>query len=103
MRASASSAATVEAWITAPRRVVSSFAATAAASLAARATVRMVPSTGWPTAEYAASVARSIASANTAADRSSGPARPSRRSSAPISWLRITPELPRAPSSAPRL
>ena len=30
------------------------------------------------------------------------PAWPIRRSSAPTSWLRITPELPRAPSSAPR-
>ncbi len=69
---------------------------------AAFATERIVPSTGSPTAEYAASVASSIPSANTEADRSSGPAWPIRRRSAPTSWLRITPELPRAPSSAPR-
>ena len=75
--------------------------ATAAAD-ASRITVRMVPSTGMPTAEYAASVASAMPSAKTSAERSSGPDRPIRRSSAPTSWLRITPELPRAPSSMPR-
>ena len=46
--------------------------------------------------------ASAMPSANTSADRSSGPASPSRLHSAPTSWDRITPELPRAPSSAPR-
>ena len=77
-------------------------AASAAASAAARATLRMVPSTGRPTAAQAASAAWPMPSAKTAAERSPGPACPIRRSSAPTSWLRITPELPRAPSSAPR-
>ena len=102
VRASASRAASAAACTTAPSRSSGASAALVAAVDAAFATERIVPSTGSPTAEYAASVASSIPSANTAADRSSGPAWPIRRSSAPTSWLRITPELPRAPSRAPR-
>ncbi len=43
-----------------------------------------------------------IPSASTVAERSSGPAAPSRLQTAPTSCDRITPEFPRAPSSAPR-
>ena len=102
VRARASRAASAAACTTAPSRFSGASAAWVAAREAAFATDRIVPSTGWPTAEYAASVASPIPSENTEAERSAAPAWPIRRSSAPTSWLRITPELPRAPSSAPR-
>jgi hypothetical protein len=62
----------------------------------------MVPSTGRPTEAYPAWAASAMPSARAVADRSSGPASPSRLHSAPTSEDRITPELPRAPSRAPR-
>ena len=62
-----------------------------------------MPSTGVPTAAYDASVAFRSASTITAALRSSGVAAPIRRMIARSISLRITPELPRAPSSAPRV
>ena len=61
----------------------------------------IVPSTGVPTASYAASVAPSSAAAITVALRSSGSATAMRCATAPSIWLRMTPELPRAPRSAP--
>ena len=65
VRASASRAASAAACTTAPSRSSGASAALVAAVDAAFATERIVPSTGSPTAEYAASVASSIPSANT--------------------------------------
>ena len=69
--------------------------APSAASAAQRTTVRIVPSTGRITAWYAASAAVRSAVVTSAAATCSTPrnvsARPRRI------WLRITPELPRAP------
>ena len=75
-----------------------SAAATAAAE-ASRMTVRMVPSTGFATAPYAARDPESSAFARSRPLNVRLPLRPSaipRRI-----WLVITPELPRAPMSAP--
>ena len=76
-------------------------AAATAASAASRITVRIVPSTGWLTARYERS---------TPCRRANARSRPlnrrlrSRASAIPPRiWLRMTPELPRAPWSAPRL
>ena len=102
VRASASRAAWAASAKTSRARAPGVSACARAASAAARATVSMVPSTGTPTASYAASVARRIASAITWALRSSGRAAVIRCATAPSIWLRITPLLPRAPSSAPR-
>ncbi len=102
VRASASRADCAAAAKTSRARARSSSARRTAASAAARATVRIVPSTGVPTAAYAASLASVIASAINVALRSPGVARAIRATRAPRSWLRITPLLPRAPSSAPR-
>ena len=72
--------------------------ASAAASAARRITVSIVPSMGFCTALYAATLARLSASAN------SGPARDSRFSRAAERpkkyWARIRPLLPRAPRRA---
>ena len=65
-------------------------------------TVRMVPSTGVPTAAYAPSVASRSARAMMLALRSSAVAPAMVVATAPSIWLRITPLLPRAPSRAPR-
>ena len=96
-------------------RLFPSFAAVIAPVAAARATVSMVPSTGCATAPYAASAAYFSASANATGSliRGSAEARPSaswcrgrfsarRRPQARTSWEVMTPELPRAPSRAPR-
>src|SRR3954470_2331646 len=78
-----------------------------AISLAARAaisrtTVRIVPSAGSRTEPYARSAARAMAAAVSTGSTSS-PGREMSSSAAPrISWLRMTPLLPRAPSSAAR-
>jgi hypothetical protein len=97
VRASASRAAVAAAPTTTLRSPES---APVAASAAARATERTVPSTGVATARYAASAAAVSAAANArpsaAGIAASASARP--RSNCD----RITPELPRAPSSAPR-
>ena len=61
----------------------------------------MVPSTGVPTAAYAPSVASRRARAMMLALRSSAGAVAMVVARAPSIWLRITPLLPRAPSSAP--
>ena len=65
-----------------------------------RATVRMVPSLGFMTALYAVCAPARSAFTSSAASMSSCP---SRAEAMPRRiWLRITPELPRAPRSAPR-
>ena len=67
-----------------------------------RTTVRIVPSAGSRTEPYARSAARAIAAATSTGSISS-PGREISSSAAPrSSWERITPELPRAPSSAAR-
>ena len=104
VRARASRAAAAETVSTSRDRTVGSPASSSsAASAAARQTESIVPSTGVPTAAYDASVALRSASTITAAFRSSGVAAAIRRMIARSISLRITPELPRAPSSAPRV
>ena len=74
-----------------------------AAWAAALGHVRIVPSTGLPTAAYAAPVAAISPSANTAADRSSGPAwRPSGAAARRRAGSGSPRSCPRAPSRAPR-
>ena len=87
----------------APRRV-SPMCARSVATLVAmsRRTVRIVPSTGWRTDAYARCAARAIA-APISTGSTSSPGRLMSSSAAPrMSCDRITPELPRAPSSAAR-
>ena len=74
-----------------------------AASADSRVTVRIVPSTGRITAPYAASAALVSALANSSAPAPSGGAALHPSASARRTWDRITPELPRAPISEPRL
>src|SRR3954447_8263392 len=67
-----------------------------------RTTVRIVPSAGSLTEPYARSAARAMAAA-TSTGSTSSPGRLMSSSAAPrMSWLRMTPLLPRAPSSAAR-
>ncbi len=74
-------------------------AAATAASADSRITVRIVPSTGLATAAYA--VFEAVASA-WARSRPLNRCLPSRPSAIPRKiWLVMTPELPRAPISAP--
>ena len=102
VRARASRAAAAAEVKTSRVRAPGSAARASAASAAARMTDRMVPSTGTPTAAYDASVASRRARAMIEALRSSAVAEAIVVASAPSIWLRITPLLPRAPSSAPR-
>ena len=102
VRASASRAAAAASVKTSRARAPGCSARASAASAAARITVRMVPSTGVPTAAYAPSVASRSARAMMLALRSSAVAPAMVVATAPSIWLRITPLLPRAPRRAPR-
>ena len=76
-------------------------AATTAASAVSRTTVRMVPSIGFNTASYEATLALFNASANSGAP-AAPPAAPRNLATSPrITWLKITPLFPRAPISDP--
>ena len=96
--ASAFSAASVAPARTASMSFSRSAVATAAAA-ASRITVSIVPSTGRGTAPYAAVLAEARAWARSRPLKRRRPAKPSE--SPRTTWLRITPELPRAPKSAP--
>ena len=76
-------------------------AAATAASAVSRTTVRMVPSTGFNTASYEATLALFNASAN-CAGLASPPSTPRNLATSPrITWLKITPLFPRAPINDP--
>ena len=94
MRASAADAARA----TAASCPAMSSCRSCAASAAADTTLKIVPSAGSKTASYASSVARLNARATWSA--SAGPASTASANARRI-WARMTPELPRAPTSDP--
>ncbi|CDC61601.1 uncharacterized protein BN660_01150 [Clostridium sp. CAG:448] len=79
--------------------VLSAVMRSQAYSVASRATVRMVPSTGVPTAPYARRTPERNASPTARTSASSMSAKPIAMPA--NSWERMTPELPRAPKSMP--